>query len=312
MNPIEHVLLILHCLKHFELHAGKQAIDLADGQRWENITGSLVTFNFNFHMALTDVETILDSFRTLFWLEKSWFVAYENDRLFSVPRFANTHCNGNFQRPIHSTVLDDKIFLDNITTLGLSHPLVDMKHYFSHVRILKINDIIKLESLSSIIDVDQVKHLMLSFPIIQPLPNATHLLNMHSLRELSIMTNLFQLIEQLKGMQFENIRTLDMISTLIFDDRYPVEQLCSIFPFVERLHVKSIHKATMIRMISGFTHLSNASFCLNSLSKTDQTDWQVKSERALYGARRLTNFCYTCRYNNSYLHVWIGEQVSQL
>ncbi|CAF3034465.1 unnamed protein product, partial [Rotaria sp. Silwood2] len=131
---------------------------------------------------------------------------------------------------------------------------------------------------------------------------------MSGLRELSIMTNPYQLLKQLKGTQFKNNRALAMPSAFIFDDQYPIEQLCFIFPCVQRLRIDSINKAMMIRMIDGFTHLSNASFCLKSLSKRDQNDWQVKPEWALYEAQRLKCSTYTCRYENSYLHAWISEQ----
>ncbi|CAF1372412.1 unnamed protein product, partial [Rotaria sp. Silwood1] len=51
---MESLLLNLSRLKHFELHAEKDAIDLANGQRWENISGSLVTFNFLFYVTLPE------------------------------------------------------------------------------------------------------------------------------------------------------------------------------------------------------------------------------------------------------------------
>ncbi|CAF3071648.1 unnamed protein product [Rotaria sp. Silwood2] len=212
---------------------------------------------------------------------------------------------------MHSTVIDDKTFLDNITTLELSRPLVDSEHYFPHVRTLIINNDIQLETLSSIIDINRVEHLIIYFPIMQSPPNICHLLSTDCLQKLSIMSNPFQLLKQFRGMKFENIRTLETKCDCEFGDNYPIEELCSTFPRVERLHIRSINQATMIRMIDGFTHLSIASFYFDSLSNTNEKYWQVKPEWALYGARRLTNSSYTCGYKDSILHAWISEQVSQ-
>lgn len=63
---IEDVLVILPHLKHFELDARRYSNSLADGQRWEKITGRLATFNFIFRLTIIEVEQVLDSFRTWF------------------------------------------------------------------------------------------------------------------------------------------------------------------------------------------------------------------------------------------------------
>ncbi|CAF4618956.1 unnamed protein product [Rotaria socialis] len=311
MNHIENVMLNLLRLKHLQLQLINSDINLADGQRWESVTSSLITFNFNFYIRLNEIERTLDTFRSLFWLQKRWFVAYEYWRLFSVPYFTNVHYQNSFQRFMHSTVIDDKTFLDNITTLELSRPLVDSEHYFPHVRTLIIINDIRLETLSSIIDINRVEHLILYFPITQALPNICHLLSTDCLQKLSIMSNPFRLLKQFRGMKFENIRTLEVKYDFEFGENYPIEELCSIFPRVERLHIRSINQATMIPMIDGFTHLSSASFYFDSLSNTNKEHWQVKPEWALYGARRLTNSSYICEYQDSTLHAWISEQVSQ-
>ncbi|CAF2092260.1 unnamed protein product [Rotaria magnacalcarata] len=308
---IQYLLLNLAHLKHFELHAAKGAVYLANGTMWENITGSLNTFNFIFYAKLVEVEKTLDTFRSQFWLEKRWFVAYEYDCLFSVPRFSKRDCNVNFQRPIYSTAIDDKIFLDKITILELSEPLIGMKHRFAHVRTLKVNCIVQMETLSSIIDVNRIEHLILSCPALHSLPIMSQLLKMKCLQKLSIITNPFELLIQLREMQFGNIRTLNIDYNFVLVKRYSFKQLFYIFPCVERLHMKSISKANMICMINGFKHLSNASFSLDSLSEIDERNWVAQPGLALDGAWRLTSDNYTCRYEHSHLDVWISKQVSQ-
>ncbi|CAF3368573.1 unnamed protein product [Rotaria socialis] len=312
MYEIENLILILANLKHFELDAVNSATDLADGQRLEKITGRLVTFNFIFLLTITEVEQVLGGFRTWFWREKRWFVVYENAALFTVPRFAQTHCIDSFQRPFYSTCVDENIFINKITMLELSKSLVDAKHYFPNVRTLNIKcDVVQLENLTFVIDINRLEHLILSFPIRSSMLDVHKLLNMHGIRKLSIMTDSVQLLEQFKGMQFKNITTLEIKSENEFRKAFNVEQLCSIFPLVERLNVKPINKETIIRMTDGFSHLSNASFYLDLVTWGETAAWQVKPERALYATRQLLNSAYTCRYKNRCLHAWISKQVSQ-
>jgi hypothetical protein len=312
MDSIEDLLLHLPRLKHLELHVGNAPTGLADGQRWENLTDSLITFNFNFHVALVEIEETLATFRTPYWLEKCWFVAYEANRLFSVPYFARNHCNDTFQPPIHSTVLDDCIYLNNINYFEISQTSVDIARHFPHVHTLRLNNGVAIETLTTIIDINRIEHLILCLPIFQSLPNAFQLLCLPRLCRLSIMSSPFPLVQQLRGNRFEQIRSLEMNSAMIFDDNFSVEQLCSIFPRVERLHVQAITTATMIRMIDGFKCLSNASFAFPSLPAITRDYWLVKPEWAIYGTQRLTKNTYSCGYDGSYLHVWISEQVSQL
>lgn len=312
MDIIERLLLNLPCLKHFELHVERARSDLADGQRWENLTNSLITFNFDFSIELVEIEEILATFRTSYWLDKCWFVAHERYRLFSVPHFAQTSCNDRFHPPIHSTALDDSIYLNNITDLEISQTSVNITHRFPQVHTLRLNSVVKIENLAAVIDIDRVEHLILCLPIFQSLSNAFYLLHLSRLCKLSIMSNPFPLVQQLKGAHFEQIRTLEMKSDMEVDDAYCVEQLCSIFPRVERLRVQVVTTETMIRLIDGFKCLSNGSFFVSSLPAITRGDWLVKPEWAIYGSQRLRNNTYSCGYDGSYLHVWIGEQVSLL
>ena len=266
MDNVENLIWNLPRLKNLELHVGNAPKDLVDGQRWENITNSLIKFNFNFRIALVEIEGSLATFQTSYWLDKCWFVAYEDNRLFSVPYFARAHYNDTFHPPIHSTAPDDSIYLNNITDLEISQTSVNTTHRFPHVHTLRLNSVVDIENLAAAIDVDRVEHLILCLPIFQSLPNAFHPLHFSRLCKLSIMSSPFQLVQEVKGMRFEQIRTLEMNSAMIFDDNYSVEQLYYIFSRVERLCVRATTTATMIRMIDGFKCLSNASFAFPWLS----------------------------------------------
>lgn len=312
MKYINYLIVNLSHLKYFELHAEKGAFYLTNGKRWEDVTRGLDTFNFIFYTRLSNIEETLETYRSPFWMKRRWFVTYDNNRLFSVPRFATKYSNGNFQRPRYSTVIDEKILHNNITILELSEPWINIKYYFTQVRTLKVNGSIQFDILLSIIDVDRVEHLILSSPMPPALSNVDRLLTMKGIRKLTILTNPFQLIEQLRGEKFQNIRTLNIDYTFIVVKRYQLKQLFSIFPNVERLRIKSVNKAIMICMIDGFQCLSNASFSFSCLSETDENNWQIRPEQALNGSHRLRNSNYTCRYEHSHVDAWIGEQVSQI
>ena len=105
MNDFECLLMNLPCIKHLELNT-MVYLNFADGQRWQILTHSLITFNFNFNLSLFNIAGVLNSFRTSFWIyEKQWFVAYYNGCLFSVPRFANTHLNTSEWLGLHTTII---------------------------------------------------------------------------------------------------------------------------------------------------------------------------------------------------------------
>ncbi|CAF4160077.1 unnamed protein product, partial [Adineta steineri] len=69
MNEMESFLLNLPYLKHLKLELEGDN-DLANGHRWQMLTGDFITFAFKFHVEVGSVNETLQSFRTLFWLEE--------------------------------------------------------------------------------------------------------------------------------------------------------------------------------------------------------------------------------------------------
>ena len=75
-------------------------MDMTNGIAWEEILINIITFkfSFSFHNSTSISEPIeLDSFRSLFWLEKKhWYVGYDQctvsgfSLLYSIPYFMNT------------------------------------------------------------------------------------------------------------------------------------------------------------------------------------------------------------------------------
>ncbi|CAF3348580.1 unnamed protein product, partial [Rotaria sp. Silwood2] len=87
--------------------------DFIDGHRWQLLTSGLKTFNFNFQIVSDQQEVNLESFRSAFWLEeKYWYVAYDNNCLFSVPYFIPINETIRNLVPLYRTTPDDQIFYE--------------------------------------------------------------------------------------------------------------------------------------------------------------------------------------------------------
>ncbi|CAF5089075.1 unnamed protein product, partial [Rotaria sp. Silwood1] len=146
MDNMEYFLSNCFYLRHLELHLAGYA-DLTDGQRWQALTNSLVTFYFKFdiHICINFIEQILDSFRTSFWLEeKHWFIAYYNDYLFSIPYFAPEQVDSSYQSVIYSTAPDNTIFYSHVNEFTVRNGKIS-KEYFTNINILKLKYSIALK-----------------------------------------------------------------------------------------------------------------------------------------------------------------------
>jgi hypothetical protein len=107
MSETERVLLELPRLKHLELRA-RAVSDIANGNRWQVLTSSLITFHFKFNVSLLNLDHFLLSFFTPFWVEeKHWFVAHQNESLFSIPHFAPVHVDSMNLSGFSSTKTSD-------------------------------------------------------------------------------------------------------------------------------------------------------------------------------------------------------------
>ncbi len=75
MDQMKRFLPNLSCLTHLTMDA-KGSTDLADDYRWETLSAGYVIFNFKFKFTVWNIQQMLDSFRTPFWLqEKRWYAA---------------------------------------------------------------------------------------------------------------------------------------------------------------------------------------------------------------------------------------------
>ncbi|CAF3965173.1 unnamed protein product [Rotaria sp. Silwood1] len=188
INEIEKFLLNFPSLKHLELST-KIDNNFVTGHQLENLSKDLITLKFIFKITLDLIEETLDTFRTSFWLEeKCWFVAYENNYLYTVPCSMYTHINETFQPPKYSTILKNSIFYDNIIKLTLYYNLIETCHRFNNITTLEIGpEDISIETLSAIVNLNGVINLTLSSSINKS--NIKYLLNkMPRLQSLSIDT----------------------------------------------------------------------------------------------------------------------------
>jgi hypothetical protein len=301
-------------LKHLELHV-RGFFDLADGHRWQTLTNPLMTFNFKFDVQLLFPQKNLNSFRTPFWREqKQWFVAYQDNCLFSIPYFAPKQVSTSDQPPIYSTAPHQSIFYKNVTKL-IVHETQNPIDRFRHIRILELEYPTLRRKLFRSMDLRYVKSLsvlslenLLQFKAFErKLPRVCHLTVKNEITK----TN----IRRMRNHSYGQIRKLEIKTDLQNQGRI-VEALFQLFPHTEHLiyqyDVQSI--PLMIRLIDGFQHLLNASFIsLGSLYNQNQ-QFGFNPDLMILKTKRLRHGTTMCRVyqlpNNtsSYgIHWWIEE-----
>ncbi|CAF4305233.1 unnamed protein product [Rotaria sp. Silwood2] len=279
MDYMEYFLSNCFYLRHFELHLAGYA-DLTDGQRWQALTNSLVTFYFKFdiHICINFIEQILNSFRTSFWLEEK-------------------HCHVN-----EFTVRKGKI----------------SKEYFTNINVLKLKYSIPLKYLLRIVDLNQVKHLSILslqyllklMPISKKLP---------CLYELSVKNDITKhAIKRMFTYSLEQIQKLTIRISDKYNE-YIIEELFRLFPCTKYLiyksHISSTH--VMIHLINGFEHLLNASFISCGPFSNQEQIFRYDPNLIVSRIKRLTYGASFCRIyylpNNGsefIINWWIEEQVS--
>ncbi|CAF3282189.1 unnamed protein product, partial [Rotaria sp. Silwood2] len=138
MDEIEKFLNNFSHLKHLELHT-KCYADVVNGHRWKIVAKDLITLKFIFNIEVDSIEEILDTFRTSFWLnDKQWFVAYDNNHLFTIPCSMYKHVNEFFQPPKYTNILENTIFYDHVRKLTLNFHLIKTSHRFINITTLEI------------------------------------------------------------------------------------------------------------------------------------------------------------------------------
>jgi hypothetical protein len=304
-------------LKYLELKASV-LIDLADGYEWQILAMSLITFYFKFNVSYLHGDDILNSFRTPFWLEeKRWYVACHREYLFSVPHFTPDHIDSVNLSDFYSTAPDHFIIYNHLNKFTVDTILINHNHRFTHIKTLVIRFSTSLQILESVIDLNQVEHLIVSsldclFKLI-PLERA-----MPQLYKLTVTKGItIGMIKQNQHNRFEQIRKLEIsISEKEID--YIIEELFRLFPCMQHLIYKSPirSKQIMVHFIDRFTYLLNASFFTDSSFSVTESRFCRDSNTIIQHSRRLIKNKFTCQIyhssidNLSYdIHWWMEPQV---
>ena len=297
MNEMEQFLSQLPSLKHLELHAEAQ-VDIADGNRWEALVSSLVTFHFKFHVPLQHPDDYFLSFLTPFWMEeKHWFVAYHNSCLFSLSHFAPIHIDSTDLSKFISTAPDRSLIFDRTKKLTVNTLHVDTNQRLAQIKVLELKHSILPCVLQSVIHFTQLKHLIIpswhDLLLFLPLEEQIPQLNALTIREQISQ----DLIEQFESHQFKQITKLAL--NLSERDRDSIfEHLFVLFPSVQYLqNHNGIHSmGTMIRLIDGFPSLINAFFYFDPPVFADQSLSSSSSSNSIIRhARRLAESNCTWR-----------------
>ncbi|CAF3007511.1 unnamed protein product [Rotaria socialis] len=324
MNTFEFFLSKLPRLRHLVLD-GQAHTSIIDGRRWEILAMDLLTFNFNFKLEINQIEQILETFRTPFWIErKRWFVAYIHGRLFSVPHFVGRCITLPFHTPVHSTTPNDELFYEHVDSLGLPNAEIDDVHRFAHVTTLRLELAIRLTTIQTMIDLSRVRELILygreSLSIILQIPTVMPRVDKISLY-FGISENINNDLRRIRDMQpIKQVRTLQIIGSKYMSyvrNMSSIKELCRIFTHVKQLHV---FDQTSIRhigcWIDGFKYLSNASFYLSlSMNETINHRLMRKPNMLVNGSCSLANGTFECRIidlgeRKAYCSIWIGDQAS--
>lgn len=311
MKSMEQLLSNIPRLKYLELHANGDA-DLVNGQRWQMLTNRLITFNFSFSVSNNLGSNDLDTFRSDFWLkEKRWYVACVNRSLFSVPYFAETSADEEYEPITFSTLPNSEVLNNCITQLTLSEPVTNLTERFPQVDTLALFHTIDLSYISSIIDINRIQSLVLcsqkNYSGIGLLVN-----EMPNLCRISIKNGVKSFLEEIESNTFCKIRNLDVGNRYTinddYEDDYNLERLCYIFPQIERLHID--HWCSVVRvlgLIRKFDKLSNVSFHISNWFVDEEGQQknitEVKSILDLHRTKQNNDFTY--RFDRSCVHLWL-------
>ncbi|CAF1040550.1 unnamed protein product [Adineta steineri] len=317
MDQMERFLPNLSHLKYLTLHI-KGSVDLADGYRWQNLSKNFNIFSFKFKVNIENIEQMLNTFRTSFWLEeKCWYVAYDLLYLFSVPQYGPKHVFNDYN-PQYFTVPNQTFLYRNTTEVIIRRFAFSNIHIFDHVEALHFLYNNSQNRPLTILNTQQRQDFEPNWlNCIQLLP--FDLRKMPRRYKLSFTVDLTQnFIDQFRGKRYENIRSLEIFTSTKIT-RFIIEDILHIFPHVECLQISKINSISdMIRLIDGFKYLSNASFTIKSKFTENERNWFQNPELSIRRVRRLSNTNFTCRFYREFrhassctVHVWINRQTSQ-
>jgi hypothetical protein len=269
------------CTRHLNLDI-EEAMDIIDGNQWKYLISHLQKFDFRFYLSKIPSNQILDSFQSPFWLEqKRWFVAFDNCQspscLYTIPRFASKTAFYSLDyRSIPCT--SPELCLDqfvNILNLPVLRPLT---HDFTNVTSLALGTNENLDR-NNVLSFLQLPHL--------------HSLSFGNLSLLAVLSS---------EPTFKSIRILNIEATV---SKSNLEQICMIFPQVERLQITIDDNDTMLLLIDGLKYLSISKFicCQSSSMEILTREWFKE-----HSPRMKTNDRFTYRINGNNVYLWMSVE----
>lgn len=294
-------------LKYLELNLSGTN-DLIDGNRWQLLTSSIITFNFKFNVDSN--FSSLDSFRTSFWREeKRWYVGRQKTSVFSVPYFSPVRIDIDKKS---RQKLPTKFNSMNITSVPKNPSL-----YYSHINDLSINCSISLAQIQPLVCLENIKHLSI-LSITDVLIFDPYESTIPNLLELKIKNPVtLDEIKKMKAYQFKQIRKLS-ISVNVTDIDFILTKLFYCFPHIEYLiylsPIGSIER--LANVIDGFAYLLNATFCFDGLYQVMIIDPYFDFNSIVQYSKRLNKNNFTCRrprippFPTNKTHCWIAPQVN--
>ena len=305
MNWIEHMMTNLPRLRHLELIADG-IDDIINGQRWERSARNLCTLKFNFYIRYPVEVQDLGSFQTPFWIkDKRWFVAFSNERFFSVPHYMTTKVDGDFQFPQYTTVPDLEIFYRHLDTLVWTEISRYPTNRFLQVRTLILRSNTSLRGIRKVIDLCLIKHLSISVPekhwSIQSLLD-----QMPNLSQLSIVGYIANFIKQVSPLSLNKIQTLSIRTLCLDHNEYNMEPLCDILPNVRHLHINHPCLAEQIfRFLRQFKYLATASFYIADWNANNVPESRLYIQSSIDQMRRTHALNFTSRCDGKRVFFWI-------
>jgi hypothetical protein len=257
-------------------------MDIIDGNQWKYLVSHIQKFDFRFYLSKIPSNQILDSFRSPFWLEqKRWFVAFDNRQsspcLYTVPRFASKtaiysldYCSIPCTSP--ELCLDQFV---NILNLPILRPL---RHDFTNVTSLVLETNENLDG-NNLLPFLQLPHL--------------HSFSFNNLSLLAVLSS---------EPTFKSIRMLNIETTV---SKSNAEQICMIFPQVERLEIRIDDHDTILLLIDRLKYLSISKFicCQRSSMEILTREWFQK-----HSPRLKTSDRFTYRINDNNIHLWMSVE----
>ncbi|CAF2890278.1 unnamed protein product [Rotaria sp. Silwood2] len=291
-----------------------------NANHWEKIIvehlPKLIILNFEFPASSIERE-IIDRFRSPFWLNKHWFVAFDSRRkkLFTVPHFISTQTNNSITSVSSDwTTLpleQQNIFYDLVNQLGYESDQSEYPYRYYHVKELIFDDPYMYDN---IVDISKVESLIINTSD-WPLDKIVILIKtempcVNYLRLNCTQANLQD--KYFPDISLSQIRRLSLPQFGRHEEKIQFNW-SKVFPCVERLTASINSKKQIVFLIDHFKNMINGFFVLDEyhFDKYDKikiTRQWLKKHSCRLKSKKGNDFI--CEINDKYnfsLCLWMSE-----